>query len=257
MRQKIVAGNWKMNKTYDEGLELAREVNEYLRYKEGAEGVSVILGTPFIHLAKVAHNITEPNLSVAAQNCAAEKGGAYTGEISAGMIASTGAKYVIIGHSERRAYYGETSLVLGKKVNQALSAGLKVIFCVGEVLAERESGVHFGIVDRQLSEGLLQEVTPADFSRVVIAYEPVWAIGTGKTATPEQAQEMHACIRSTVTHHYGTAVAVETPILYGGSCSPANADELFAKPDVDGGLIGGASLKAADFFEIIKARAKR
>jgi triosephosphate isomerase len=256
MRQKIVAGNWKMNKTYDEGLDLAREINEYLRYREGAEGVSVILGTPFIHLAKVAHNITESNLSVAAQNCAAEKAGAYTGEISAGMIASTGASHVIIGHSERRAYYGESNPVLAKKVDQALSSDLKIIFCVGEVLAEREAGTHFDVVERQLVEGLFH-VAAAAFSRVVIAYEPVWAIGTGKTATPGQAQEMHAFIRSVVAGHYDAAIAAETAILYGGSCSPANADELFAKPDVDGGLIGGASLKAVDFFEIIKARAKR
>ncbi|MDR2129707.1 MAG: triose-phosphate isomerase [Odoribacteraceae bacterium] len=256
MRKKIVAGNWKMNKTYDEGLELAREVNEYLRYKEGAEGVTVILGTPFIHLAKVAHNITEANLSVAAQDCSAEKGGAYTGEISAAMIASTGAKHVIIGHSERRAYHGETNALLAGKVNRALENDLGIIFCAGEVLAEREAGNHFEVVERQLAEGVFH-VTAAGFSRVVIAYEPVWAIGTGKTATPDQAQEMHAFIRSVVAKQYGDVAAADTTILYGGSCSPANAGELFSRPDVDGGLIGGASLKAADFFEIIKARAKR
>jgi triosephosphate isomerase len=256
MRKKIVAGNWKMNKTYNEGVDLAREVNEHVRFKEGAEGVEVILGTPYIHLAKVAHNITEPCIAVAAQDCSAEKAGAYTGEVSAGMIASTGARYVILGHSERRSYHGESNALLARQVNPALESNLGIIFCVGEVLAEREAGAHLEVVKRQLVEGLFH-VTPADLPRVVIAYEPVWAIGTGKTATPEQAQEMHAFIRSTVEERYGAALAAETSILYGGSCSPANADELFSKPDVDGGLIGGASLKATDFFEIIKARARR
>ena len=255
MRKKIVAGNWKMNKTFAEGVELAREVNEYLRYKEGGEGVSVILGTPFIHLAKVAHNVTEPAIAVAAQNCATEKSGAYTGEISAEMVASTGAKHVILGHSERRNYYGETSEILVKKVARAFENNLGIIFCVGEVLEERESGKHFEVVKAQLTEGLFN-LSAEQFAHVVIAYEPVWAIGTGKTATPEQAQEMHAFIRSVVSTQYGQAVADETSILYGGSCNAKNADEIFSQPDVDGGLIGGASLKAADFFEIIKARAR-
>ncbi|MDR1414821.1 MAG: triose-phosphate isomerase, partial [Odoribacteraceae bacterium] len=255
MRKKIVAGNWKMNKTYDEGLELSREINEYLRYKEGADGVIVILGTPFIHLAKVAHNITEPGLSVSAQDCSTQKSGAYTGEISADMIASTGAKHVIIGHSERRLYHGETDAILAKKVTRALETPLRVIFCVGEALAEREADAHFDVVKRQLTGGLFH-ATAGDLARVVIAYEPVWAIGTGKTATPDQAQQMHAFIRATVAERYGNAIADETSILYGGSCSPANANDLFSKPDVDGGLIGGASLKAADFFEILTARAQ-
>ena len=244
-----------MNKTFAEGVDLAREVNEYVRYKEGGEGVSVILGTPFIHLAKVAHNITEAAISVSAQNCATEKSGAYTGEISADMIASTGAKYVILGHSERRNYYGETSEILVKKVARALESGLDIIFCVGEILEERESGKHFDVVKSQLTNGLFN-LTPEQFAHIVIAYEPVWAIGTGKTATPDQAQEMHAFIRSVIAEKYGQAVADETSILYGGSCNAKNADEIFSKPDVDGGLIGGASLKAADFFEIIKARAR-
>ena len=237
MRKKIVAGNWKMNKTFAEGVELAREVNDYVRYKEGGEGVLVVLGTPFIHLAKVAHNITESSIMVAAQNCATEKAGAYTGEVSADMIASTGAKCVILGHSERRSYYGETSPILVKKVAQALESKLEIIFCVGEVLEERETEKHFEVVKQQLTEGLFN-LTPEQFAHVVIAYEPVWAIGTGKTATPDQA------------------VADETSILYGGSCNAGNADAIFSNPDVDGGLIGGASLKAADFFEIIKARAR-
>ena len=186
-----------MNKTFAEGVELAREVNDYVRYKEGGEGVLVVLGTPFIHLAKVAHNITESSIMVAAQNCATEKAGAYTGEVSADMIASTGAKCVILGHSERRSYYGETSPILVKKVAQALESKLEIIFCVGEVLEERETEKHFEVVKQQLTEGLFN-LTPEQFAHVVIAYEPVWAIGTGKTATPDQAQEMHAFIRSVV-----------------------------------------------------------
>ncbi len=255
MRKKIVAGNWKMNKTFAEGIELAREVNDYVRFKEGAEGVTVILGTPFIHLAKVANNLTEPSISVSAQNCATEKAGAYTGEISADMIASTGAKHVILGHSERRSYYGETSPVLVKKVAQALDSKLNIIFCVGEVLEERERNKHFEIVKQQLTDGLFN-LTPEQFAHVVIAYEPVWAIGTGKTASPDQAQEMHAFIRSVIKEKYGESIADETSILYGGSCNPKNADEIFSQPDVDGGLIGGASLKASDFFEIIKSRSR-
>ena len=255
MRKRIVAGNWKMNKTYAEGIELARDINEYVRYKEGAEMVCIILGTPYIHLAKVAHNLTEPNISVAAQNCATKESGAYTGEISAEMVASTGAKSVILGHSERRSYYHETNVMLAEKVKQALKNGLDIIFCVGEVLEERESERHFTVVSQQLTESLFH-LSPEAFEHVVIAYEPVWAIGTGKTATPEQAQEMHAFIRSKIAAQYGQPAADQTAILYGGSCNPANADILFSQPDVDGGLIGGASLKASDFFEIIKARAR-
>ena len=252
MRKKIVAGNWKMNKTFAEGVELAREVNDYVRYKEGGEGVLVVLGTPFIHLAKVAHNITESSIMVAAQNCATEKAGAYTGEVSADMIASTGAKCVILGHSERRSYYGETSPILVKKVAQALESKLEIIFCVGEVLEERETEKHFEVVKQQLTEGLFN-LTPEQFAHVVIAYEPVWAIGTGKTATAEQAQEIHAFIRSLIADKYGKEVADNTSILYGGSCKPSNAKELFANPDVDGGLIGGAALKVVDFKGIIDA----
>lgn len=242
-----------MNKTFAEGIALAREVNEYIRYKEGSENVLVILGTPYIHLEKVARNMTEPNLLVAAQNCAKEKGGAYTGEISADMVASTGARYVILGHSERRSYYGETDAILVEKVNRALESNLGIIFCIGEVLAEREAEQHFEVVKRQLQAGIFH-LSAEDFTRVVLAYEPVWAIGTGKTATSAQAQEMHAFIRRMVSEAYTPEIAGNTSILYGGSCSPANAAELFANPDVDGGLIGGASLKAADFFEIVKAR---
>jgi len=249
MRKKIVAGNWKMNKTFAEGVELAREVNDYVRYKEGGEGVLVVLGTPFIHLAKVAHNITESSIMVAAQNCATEKAGAYTGEISAEMIASTGAKCVILGHSERRSYYGETSPILVKKVAQALDSKLEIIFCVGEVLEERESEKHFEVVKQQLTDGLFN-LTPEQFAHVVIAYEPIWAIGTGKTATTEQAEEVCKAIRECIAEVYGTDTAEKVRIQYGGSVNAGNAAELFAQPDIDGGLVGGASLKA-DFGKIV------
>ena len=254
MRKKIVAGNWKMNKTLQEGIELAKEVNSKVK-AANAKDVKVIIGTPFIHLAEVSKMVDPAVIAVSAQNCATEVSGAYTGEVSAAMVASTGSRYVILGHSERRSYYGETSPILVKKVAQALDSKLEIIFCVGEVLEERESEKHFEVVKQQLTDGLFN-LTPEQFAHVVIAYEPVWAIGTGKTATPDQAQEMHAFIRSVVAEKYGQAVADETSILYGGSCNAGNADAIFSNPDVDGGLIGGASLKAADFFEIIKARAR-
>lgn len=252
MRKKIVAGNWKMNKTLQEGIELAKEVNDKLK-TAAASHVTVIIGIPFVHLAEVSKIVDPSVMAVSAQNCAAEAAGAYTGEVSAAMIASAGSKYVILGHSERRSYYGETDGILVKKVARALENRLEIIFCVGEVLAEREAQQHFEVVKSQLSNGLFQ--LPADdFARVIIAYEPVWAIGTGQTATSGQAQEMHAFIRKTVAEKYGQAVAGQTSILYGGSCNAQNADELFAQPDVDGGLIGGASLKADDFTAIVQAR---
>ena len=254
MRKKVVAGNWKMNKNLQEGIELAKEVNSKVK-AAGTKEVTVIIGTPFIHLSEVNKIVDPTVVAVAAQNCATEASGAYTGEISAAMVASTGSKYVILGHSERRSYYGETSPILVKKVAQALDSKLEIIFCVGEVLEEREAGKHFEVVKQQLVEGLFN-LTPEQFAHVVIAYEPVWAIGTGKTATPDQAQEMHAFIRSVIAEKYGKTVADDTSILYGGSCNAGNADAIFSNPDVDGGLIGGASLKAADFFEIIKARAR-
>ena len=245
-----------MNKTYQEGLSLAREINDYLRYKEHPGDALVILAPPFIHLAKIARDITKPNLSVAAQDCSAEVSGAYTGEVSAAMIASAGARHVIIGHSERRQYHGETGPLLARKVARAIDNNLGVIFCVGETLDQRNANAHLDIVANQLAEGLAG--VPADrFPSIVIAYEPVWAIGTGVTATPAQAQEMHAFLRSVIARDRGNDIASATPILYGGSCSPANARELFACPDVDGGLVGGASLKAADFFEIIQATARQ
>ena len=239
--------------------DLAMCIEEVLRQRlqgvKNEKGVWITPAFPKLIYVLDEDNITEASIMVAAQNCATEKAGAYTGEVSADMIASTGAKCVILGHSERRSYYGETSPILVKKVAQALDSKLEIIFCVGEVLEEREAEKHFEVVKQQLTDGLFN-LTPEQFAHVVIAYEPVWAIGTGKTATPAQAQEMHAFIRSVVAEKYGQTVANETSILYGGSCNPGNADAIFSNPDVDGGLIGGASLKAADFFEIIKARAK-
>ncbi len=250
MRKNIVAGNWKMNKTLNEGIALIKEINEMLE-NSNVKNVEVIVGTPFIHLSE-ANKVAGNKIAVAAQNCADEASGAYTGEISAEMVASTGSKYVIIGHSERRSYYGETSAKLVKKVDLALANNLAPIFCIGEVLAERESNRHFEVVKNQIAEGLFH-LSAEDFSKVVLAYEPVWAIGTGVTASSEQAQEMHAFIRKTLVEKYGEAVANNTSILYGGSCKPSNAKELFANADVDGGLIGGASLKAEDFMGIITA----
>ena len=231
MRKNIVAGNWKMNKTLDEGLALAKDVNELLK---GADlKCDVILGTPFIHLASVAKVVDPAKIVISAQNCADKEAGAYTGEVSAAMVKSTGASYVILGHSERRAYYHETPEILKTKVQLALKNGLKVIFCVGEVLEEREQGVYFDVVKAQIESSLFN-LTADEFAHIVLAYEPVWAIGTGKTATPAQAQEMHAFIRKTVADKYGAEVADNTTILYGGSANPGNAKELFANPDVDG-----------------------
>lgn len=252
MRKKIVAGNWKMNKTLQEGIELAKEVNQKVK-EAAASQVMVVIGTPFIHLAEVSKIVDPAIVAVSAQNCATEASGAYTGEVSASMIASTGSKYVILGHSERRSYYGETDEILVKKVARALENQLEIIFCVGEVLAEREADKHFEVVKSQLVNGLFN-LSAEEFAHVVIAYEPVWAIGTGKTATSNQAQEMHDFIRKTIAEKYGQLLADNTSILYGGSCNPKNADELFSQPDVDGGLIGGASLKADDFTAIVIAR---
>ena len=251
MRKKIVAGNWKMNMNLYEGLELARGLNDHFTTNPVGDR-EVILCTPFIHLAMVSNLLTAPGLSAGAQNCNDHKSGAYTGEISAAMIKSTGAGNVIIGHSERRTCYGETDELLAAKTGEALRNGLRVIFCCGEVLEERQGNIHFEVVKRQLDRGLFV-VSAEEFSRCIIAYEPVWAIGTGVTATPEQAQEMHCYIRRLVRDRYGNDAALDTTILYGGSCKASNAAELFAQPDVDGGLIGGASLKADDFYGIIEA----
>jgi triosephosphate isomerase (TIM) len=250
MRKNIVAGNWKMNKTLQEGVALATELKNILA--DARPNCEVIIGTPFIHLATVAELVKGSCIKVAAENCADKESGAYTGEVSAAMVASTGAEYCIIGHSERRAYYHETYDILRDKVQLALAHGLKPIFCIGEVKEEREAGKQNEVVKAQL-EGSLFNLSAEDFGKIVLAYEPVWAIGTGLTATPEQAQEIHAYIRSLVAAKYGKQVAEDCTILYGGSCKGSNARGLFANPDIDGGLIGGASLKAPDFKEIIDA----
>ena len=250
MRKKIVAGNWKMNLNLQEGIALAKELNEALTADKPNCGV--IICTPFIHLASVAGVIDQNIIGLGAENCADKEKGAFTGEVSAEMVKSTGAQYVILGHSERREYYKETPEILKEKVLLALKNGLKVIFCIGETLAEREANKQNEVVKAEL-EGSVFNLSEADFKNIVIAYEPIWAIGTGKTATAEQAEEIHAYIRSIVAEKYGQAVADDTSILYGGSCKASNAPELFAKPDIDGGLIGGASLKCADFKGIIDA----
>ena len=250
MRKKIVAGNWKMNTTPAEGLELVKNV--IAQSAEVCSCVNFIVCPPFTHLSQVAEAAKGTRVAVGAQNCAAEAKGAYTGEVSAAMLASLGIEYVILGHSERREYYGETSETLNKKMEQAYANGLTPIYCVGERLEEREAERHFEVVKAQLEE-VVYNLTAEQFAKLVIAYEPVWAIGTGKTATAEQAQEIHAYIRSVIAKQFGKEVADNTSILYGGSCKPSNAKELFANPDVDGGLIGGAALSVADFKGIIDA----
>ncbi len=251
MRKKIVAGNWKMNTTLEEGVQLAKEVNEALATTENRK-CDVVICVPFTHLAIINQVIDKDRLGLGAENCADHLKGAYTGEVSAPMVASTGANYVILGHSERRQYYGETPEILKTKVNLALEEGLTPIFCIGEVLEQREDGSYLDVVKAQIEESLF-DLDAEQFGKIILAYEPVWAIGTGKTATDDQAQEMHAFIRKVIADKYGKEVADNTSILYGGSCKPSNAAQLFAKPDVDGGLIGGASLKCADFMGIVNA----
>ncbi len=250
MRKKIVAGNWKMNKNLQEGVALATELNDILKAEK--PNCDVVVCTPFIHLATVSNVIDHSVIGLGAENCADKVSGAYTGEVSAEMVKSTGAEYVILGHSERREYYHETAEILKEKVDLALANGLKIIFCIGESLAQREANEQNAVVKAEL-EGSVFHLSAEDFSKIVIAYEPIWAIGTGKTATSDQAEEIHAYIRSIVAEKYGKEVAENTSILYGGSCKASNAPELFAKEDIDGGLIGGASLKAADFKGIIDA----
>jgi triosephosphate isomerase len=240
-----------MNMDLQEGLKYASSLDKYFRDNPRTK-TKIILCTPFIHLAGVAGTLKGGNILLGAQNCASEASGAYTGEVSAYMIKSTGAEYVIIGHSERRTLYHEDDRVINKKTLLALNSGLKVIFCVGEGKSEREDGKHLIIVRRQLEEGLFT-LSVEQIDSIIIAYEPVWAIGTGLTASPEQAQEMHKYIRELVKERYGNDCAKKLPILYGGSVKPSNAEEIFSKPDVDGGLIGGASLKKEDFAGIVDA----
>jgi len=248
MRRKIVVGNWKMNNTIAESIELATAVAE----KIGSDGVTCEVGVApsFLALHEVGKVIEWSGIALTAQNCHYENDGAFTGEVSARMLAAAGCRYVILGHSERRQLFGETSQIVNLKVKKALAEGLSVIMCVGETLQERESGVTGEIITTQVIEGLA-DVT--DISNLVIAYEPVWAIGTGKTATSEQAQEVHALIRAKVAELYGQQAADHLRIQYGGSVKASNAAELFGMPDIDGGLIGGASLKADDFMAIVEA----
>lgn len=251
MRKNIVAGNWKMNKTLQEGVALATELKNNLELAPAT--CEVVISTPFIHLATLAELLKNTPIHVGAENCANHDKGAFTGEVSAEMVRSTGAEYCIIGHSERRIYYKESYEALAEKVVLALTNDLKPIFCIGEVKEEREAGRQNEVVKAQL-EGSVFTLSAEDFQKLTLAYEPVWAIGTGLTATSDQAQEMHAYIRSLIAAKYGNEIADNTTILYGGSCNAKNAAELFANPDVDGGLIGGASLKAPDFCAIIAAR---
>ena len=251
MRKNIVAGNWKMNTTVAEGVQLAKEVNEAVA-AAGELKCDVVIGVPFTHLTAVKDVIDIEKVGLSAENCANKEKGAYTGEVSAAMVASTGANYVILGHSERREYYNETPEILKEKVDLALANGLKIIFCCGESLELRNAGTYEEFIKAELKDSLFH-LSAEEFANIVIAYEPIWAIGTGVTATSDQAEEVHAFIRSFLAEKYGETVANVTTILYGGSCKPTNAPELFAKPNIDGGLIGGASLKAADFMGIVTA----
>lgn len=246
MRKQIVAGNWKMNTTVPEGVELAKAV--VAKSEAVPSNVKLIVATPATHLTSVAAVLSE-RVELSAENCADHVSGAYTGEVSAAMVKSTGAKWSILGHSERRQYYGETDEKLVEKTKLALAEGLGVILCVGENLEQREAGKHFDVCEAQI-KNVLYNFTAEDMKNIVVAYEPVWAIGTGKTATSEQAEEIHAFIRKVLADKFGAVVAEETSILYGGSCKPSNAKELFAQKDIDGGLIGGAALKADDFIQI-------
>ncbi len=245
----ITAGNWKMNMDLEKGLQLARAI------KEGApqNGALVIIAAPYIHLPSLAALLADsPHIGLAAQNCHQEEKGAFTGEVSVRMLLSVGVEYVILGHSERRQYFGETDELLALKVRRVLDSGLRPIFCCGESLDIRERGEHVAHVARQLRNSLFN-LSKEAISKVILAYEPIWAIGTGVTASPEQAQQMHAEIRQLLRTQYGDSLAAQLPILYGGSVKAANAATLFSQPDVDGGLVGGASLKAPDFIQIAHA----
>ncbi len=254
MRKKIIAGNWKMNLDLQEGVELAAGIVDGL--PELSEQLQVILAPPATHLTALYETVEDiAYLNIAGQNCHHLESGAYTGEVSAGMLWSAGASHVIVGHSERREYNGETDEILAKKVSIALEQGLEVIFCCGESLETRDAGTQDAFVAQQLTNGLFH-LSAEQLVAVCIAYEPIWAIGTGRTASSEQAQAMHAHIRAHVAAQYGQEAAENMSILYGGSCKPSNAAELFACPDVDGGLIGGASLKTEDFLSIVEAMVK-
>ena len=249
MRKKIVAGNWKMNTTLPDGVKLVSELVEISNIIKNAV---LIIAPPFTHLSEVSKTLLNTNIKLGAQNCAQFEQGAYTGEIAPSILKSVGVEFVILGHSERRAYYGETDSIINTKIKLALNTGINAIVCCGEVLEEREKGIHFDIVSKQI-KGMFEDISPEQVKNIIIAYEPVWAIGTGKTASPDQAQEMHAFIRENMNKIYGKEISNNISILYGGSCKPSNAKELFANSDVDGGLIGGASLIAKDFIDIAKS----
>jgi triosephosphate isomerase len=252
MRKKIVAGNWKMNMDLEKGIQLFNEIQQLL--KEEVKGdQEVIICPPYIHLNSLSQ-VLDPTtkLSIGAQNCHYADSGAFTGEVSASIIASAGAAYVIIGHSERRLYFSESNSLLAQKLDAVLKNGLSPIFCIGETLEERNGGTYFDVIKEQIAEASFH-LHSTDYGKLILAYEPVWAIGTGLTASPEQAQEIHSFIRTLLADKYDQDLADNMTILYGGSCNPKNASELFAKADIDGGLIGGASLKARDFVDIIKA----
>ncbi len=252
MRKLIVAGNWKMNTGIEEGKKLAEDINKYLLSKTLSENKKIIISPPFTHLYPISKSIDFSKIILSAQNCASTENGAFTGEISAKMLKELGVTTVILGHSERRAYFKEDNETLFKKVKIALKYNLDIIFCVGESLEQRESNKHFDVIKEQIS-GTILKLNKDEFKKVIVAYEPVWAIGTGKTATPEQAQEMHQFIREKIKENFDEEIANNTTILYGGSCKPSNAKEIFSKKDVDGGLIGGAALKVEDFSKIIEA----
>ena len=250
MRKNIVAGNWKMNLNRTEGIALVEDVLAKLPTDNNTH---VVFAPSFVYLHKVAKMCANTSkVAAAAQDCSSNEKGAFTGEISANMIASCNARYVVLGHSERRANFKESNELLKTKVGEAFTNNLKVIFCCGESLAQRESGVHFDWIKTQISESLFH-LSSEEFKNIVIAYEPIWAIGTGVTASTEQAQEIHAFVRNILVEQYGNEVALSTSILYGGSCKPSNAKELFASQDIDGGLIGGASLNADDFIAITQS----
>jgi triosephosphate isomerase len=251
MRKQIVAGNWKMNNDLEASKSLVKKIAKGLK-KESLKKTRVIVAPTFVSLVKVADKAKGTKVEVAAQNMHFEKSGAFTGEVSAEMLKSVGVEIVILGHSERREYFGETDAILAKKVDAALANKMEVIFCFGEVLEDRKAGNHFKVVESQIKNGLFH-LDAAAWKNIVLAYEPVWAIGTGETASPEQAQEMHAFIRKIVAEKYNAEVAKNVSILYGGSVNPGNAKEIFSKEDVDGGLIGGAALKADSFISLVKS----
>jgi len=249
MRKKIVAGNWKMNTSVTEGIELAKAIVGQIKTLDKSH--QVIICPPFTHLSQVGSTLSGSSVKLGAQNCHTNESGAYTGEVSAEMLKSISVEYCLVGHSERRAYNAETSEELAAKLKVLLSKNITPILCCGEQLSDRKTESHFEVISEQLE--ILWKLDKTDFAKIIVAYEPVWAIGTGETATAEQAQEIHAFIRGLIEKYFSIEHAENTTILYGGSCKPTNAVELFSKPDVDGGLIGGAALKAEDFIGIIEA----